>query len=97
MTADTPGSVSSWISCRSKMPSVSNLIRVAALVTFSFREVGDVPTIWFHARMADTRSGAIVAAVSAPLDSLGPTLGIRAASVADSFAAHLQQAPASPP
>jgi len=35
--------------------------------------------------------------VSAPLDSLGPTLGIRAASVADSFAAHLQQAPASPP
>ena len=69
----------------------------AALVTFSFREVGDVPTIWFHARMADTRSGAIVAAVSAPLDSLGPTLGIRAASVADSFATHLQQAPASPP
>jgi hypothetical protein len=69
----------------------------AALVTFSFREVGDVPTIWFHARMADTRTGAIVAAVSAPLDSLGPTAGIRAASVADSFAAHLEHGPPSPP
>jgi hypothetical protein len=69
----------------------------AALVTFTFRELGDTPTIWFNARLADTRSGAIVAAVSAPLDSLGGTLATRAQSLADSFAAHLGQRHASPP
>ena len=70
----------------------------AALVTFEFREVGDAPPIvWFHARMADTRNGTIVAAVSAPLDSLGSTTAARAQSVADSFAAHLRRGPDSPP
>jgi hypothetical protein len=61
----------------------------AALLTFTFREFNGTPTIWFHARLADTRSGAIVAAVSAPLDSLGGTAAMRAQSLADSFAAHL--------
>ena len=61
----------------------------AALLTFSFRELGGTPTIWFNARLADTRSGVIVAAVSVPLDSLGGTAAIQARSLADSFAAHL--------
>jgi len=63
----------------------------AALVTFTFRELGAPPVIWFHARLADTRTGALVAAVSAPLDSLGPTAGVRAESIADSFYARLKQ------
>jgi hypothetical protein len=58
-----------------------------ALVTFTFRELGESPILWFNARWADTRSGAIVAAVSAPLDSLGATPVARARSLADSFAA----------
>jgi hypothetical protein len=62
----------------------------AALITFTFRELNEPPTLWFHARLADTRSGVTVAAVSAPLDSLGATAAIRAQSVADSFAAHLK-------
>jgi hypothetical protein len=62
----------------------------AALVTFTFRELNEPPTLWFHARLADTRSGLTVAAVSAPLDSLGATAAIRAQSIADSFAAHLK-------
>ena len=62
----------------------------AALVTFTFRELGATPTTWFNARLADTRSGVIVAAVSAPLDSLGGTAAARAQSLADSFAARLQ-------
>lgn len=61
----------------------------AALVTFTFRELSGTPTIWFNARLTDTRSGAIVAAVSVPLDSLGDTPAIRAQCLADSFAAHL--------
>jgi hypothetical protein len=69
----------------------------AALVTFSFRELGDPPTIWFNARLADTRSGAILSAVSAPLDSLGGTAATLARSLADSFAAHLQERHDSPP
>lgn len=69
----------------------------AGLVTFTFREFGDSSPVWFNARLADTRSGAIVAAVSAPLDSLGPTATVRAQSLADSFAAHLSQRGDSPP
>jgi hypothetical protein len=63
----------------------------AALFTFTFRELGRTPAIWFEARLADTRSGAIVAAVSAPFDALGGTVATRAQSVADSFAARLVQ------
>jgi hypothetical protein len=69
----------------------------AALVTFSFRDLGDVPTIWFNARLADTRSGAIVAAVSTPFDSSGGTAAALARTLADSFAAQLAQRRDSPP
>ena len=69
----------------------------AALVTFSFRELGDMPTIWFHARLADSRSGAIVATVSVPVDSLANTAAVLAQSLADSFAAQLAQRRDSPP
>jgi hypothetical protein len=69
----------------------------AALITFMFRDSGDSSTLWFNARMADTRSGAIVAAVSAPLDALGRTTAVRAQSLADSFAAHLARGRNSPP
>jgi hypothetical protein len=62
---------------------------MAALVTFTFLELGETPLLWFNARLADTRSGVIVAAVSAPLDSLGSSAAARARSIADSFAAHL--------
>ena len=62
----------------------------AALVTFTFRELGDQPGIWLNARLSDTRTGTVVAAVSAPLDSLGGTTAIRAQSLADSFAARLK-------
>lgn len=61
----------------------------AALLTFTFRELSGTPTVWFNARLADTRSGVVVAAVSVPLDSLGATPAIRAQCLADSFAAHL--------
>jgi len=63
----------------------------AALVTFIFHELDEPPTLWLNARLADTRSGAIVAAVSAPIDSLGRGAATRAQSLADSFAAHLQR------
>jgi hypothetical protein len=69
----------------------------AALVTFTFRELGPPSTIWFHARLADTRSGAIVAAVSTPLDSLGSKAANQAKILADSFAARLAPQRISPP
>jgi hypothetical protein len=65
-------------------------LQTAALVTFTFRELGSTPTIWLHARLADTRSGAVVAAVSVPFDSLGPTPELRARALADSFATRLE-------
>ncbi len=69
----------------------------AALVTFTYRELGPSPITWFNARLADTRSGAIVAAVSAPLDSLGATPRVRARSLADSLAARLSHPVITPP
>ena len=71
----------------------------AALVTFVYREAGrgPGPATWFNARLADTRSGVVVAAVTAPLDSLGPTARARAESLADSLAAQLTSGPSVPP
>src|SRR6266567_3118590 len=68
----------------------------AALVTFTYRELGPSPITWFNVRLADTRSGAIVAAVSAPLDSLGATERVRARSLADSLAARLSHPETTP-
>ena len=59
----------------------------AYLLTFTFREVEPPAITWLHLRLADTRTGAIVAAVSAPLDSLGATTLERARAIVDSLAA----------
>jgi len=65
----------------------------AAVVTFTYH---DSTVTWLAARLADTRTGAIVAAVSLPLDSLGPTAAGQARIVADSVAALLTQPVATP-
>jgi len=67
----------------------------AALVTFSYREVGPEGVTWCRALLADTRSGVVVANVIAPMESLGVSTEARAASLADSIA--LQLAPRNSP
>ena len=59
----------------------------AYLLTFTFQEAEPPALTWLHVRLADTRTGAIVAAVSAPLDSLGATTRDRARAIVDSLAA----------
>jgi hypothetical protein len=60
----------------------------AYLFAFIFRETDPPALTWLHIRLADTRTGAIVAAVSAPLDSLGASVGARARAIVDSLAAN---------
>ena len=60
----------------------------AYLFAFIFRETEPPALTWLHVRLADTRTGAIVAAVSAPLDSLGVSAGERARAIVDSLAAN---------
>ena len=60
----------------------------AYLFAFIFRETEPPALTWLHVRLADTRTGAIVAAVSAPLDSLGGSAGERARAIVDSLAAN---------
>lgn len=50
----------------------------AALVHFMFAEPGPDQPTWFHLRLADTRSGAIVAVAAIPLDSALSTPHARA-------------------
>ncbi len=52
----------------------------AALIFFDFRDPGPPSGTppWLHVRLADTRTGVIVAAGSVPLDSVGPTARARA-------------------
>ena len=45
----------------------------AALVFFTFSEPGPGTVPWLHLRLADTRTGEIVAAAIVPLDSVGST------------------------
>ena len=59
----------------------------AYLLAFTFRETEPPATTWLHVRLADTRTGVIVAAVSAPVDSLGPAAADQARAVVDSLAA----------
>ena len=59
----------------------------AYLLSFTFREAEPPAVTWLHVRLADTRTGAIVAAVSAPLDSLGATTPERARAIVDSLTA----------
>jgi hypothetical protein len=59
----------------------------AYLLTFTFQEAEPPALTWLHVRLADTRTGTIVATVSAPLDSLGATTPDRARAIVDSLAA----------
>ncbi len=59
----------------------------AYLLTFTIQEAEPPALTWLHVRLADTRTGTIVAAVSAPLDSLGATTLDRARAIVDSLAA----------
>ena len=58
------------------------------LFAFTFREVESPALTWLHVQLADTRTGTIVAAVSAPLDSLGTTTAAQARAIVDSLAAN---------
>jgi NAD(P)-dependent dehydrogenase (short-subunit alcohol dehydrogenase family) len=60
----------------------------AYLFAFIFRETDPPALTWLHVRLADTRTGTIVAAVSAPLDSLGSSAAERARAIVDSLAAN---------
>ncbi len=59
----------------------------AYLLAFTFRETEPPALTWLLVRLADTRTGAIVAAVSAPLDSLGATTPDHVRAIVDSLAA----------
>ncbi|HEV2751741.1 MAG TPA: hypothetical protein VGV12_14560 [Gemmatimonadales bacterium] len=59
----------------------------AYLFAFTFRELESPAVTWLHVRLADTRTGEVVAGVSAPIDSLGATDADRARAVVDSLAA----------
>ncbi len=50
----------------------------AALISFTFQEIGPGTAPWLYLRLADTRTGAIVGAAMIPLDSVGPTPQARA-------------------
>ena len=60
----------------------------AYLLAFIFRETDPPALTWLHVRLADTRTGEIVAAVSVPLDSLSASAAERARVIVDSLAAN---------
>ena len=57
----------------------------AYVLVFTFRETEPPALTWLHLRLADTRTGAILRAVSAPLDSLGPSAADQARALVDSI------------
>jgi len=59
----------------------------AYLFIFTFRETEPPALTWLHVRLGDARTGAIIASVSAPLDSLGATPSAQAQAIVDSLAA----------
>ena len=61
----------------------------AALVTFIFPSEQAPRSRWFAARLADTRTGTVIASFSVPLDSLAPMPERRATQIADSLTKHL--------
>lgn len=70
----------------------------AYLFAFIFRETDPPALRWLHVRLADTRTGVVVAAVSAPLDSLGAGAAEQARAIVDSLArAAALRRPISPP
>lgn len=50
----------------------------AALIYFTFSDPGPGQPLWFHIRLADTRSGEVIGAATIPLDSVAPTPRARA-------------------
>lgn len=70
----------------------------AYLFAFVFRESEPPALRWLHVRAADTRTGAVVAWVSVPLDSLGPTPAAWARAIVDSLLAQASlKHPGTPP
>ena len=57
----------------------------AYLLLFSVRGSEPGAPTWLYVRLADTRSGAVIAATAAPLDSLGSTVAEQARAVVDSL------------
>ena len=57
----------------------------AYLLLFSLRGSESGAPTWLYAQLADTRSGAVIAAVAAPLDSLGSNVAEQARAVVDSL------------
>ena len=58
----------------------------AALIHFTFSDPGPDQTVWLHLRLADTRSGIIIAAGMIPLDSTVPTPRTRAVAAVQTLA-----------
>jgi hypothetical protein len=57
----------------------------AYLLWFTQQDPEPGAPTWLYVRLADTRTGAIVAAVSGPRDSLGGTVEARAGAIVDSL------------
>jgi hypothetical protein len=58
----------------------------AALIYFTFSDPGPGQPVWFHLRLADTRSGEIVGAATIQLDSLLATPRARAVAAVKALA-----------
>ncbi len=58
----------------------------AALIYFTFSDPGSRQPLWFHLRLADTRSGEIVGAATIALDSLTATPRARARAAVKALA-----------
>jgi len=58
----------------------------AVLIYFTFSDPGPGQPLWFHIRLADTRSGEIVGAATIPLDSLTVTPRARAVAAIKALA-----------
>ena len=58
----------------------------AVLIYFTFSDPGPGQPLWFHIRLADTRSGEIVGAATIPLDSATVTPRARAVAAIKALA-----------
>lgn len=58
----------------------------AALIYFTFSDPGPAQPLWFHIRLADTRSGEIIGAATIQLDSLLATPRARAVAAVKALA-----------
>jgi hypothetical protein len=69
----------------------------AYLFVFCFPAPGPEAVPWLHVRLADTRSGTVVAAVSGPRAALGATAAAQARAIADSLHTIAARGPLPPP